>query len=96
MRFKLDQFVIDGDRRTVTRGDHEVHVAPKTLDILLVLLGRAPRSLWLPRYFLAWFTTFMAVVIIDATSDRLDGRMIVSALLITLPNSWMYCSATFN
>lgn len=44
MRFKLDQFVIDGDRRTVTRGDQAVHVAPKTLDMLLVLLGRAPNA----------------------------------------------------
>ncbi len=41
-------------------------------------------------------TTFIAVVIIDATSLRFDGRMMVSALLITLPNSSMYCSATFS
>lgn len=44
MRFKLDQFVIDGDRRRVTRGDAEVHVAPKTLDLLLTLLARAPNA----------------------------------------------------
>ena len=50
----------------------------------------------LPGYFLFCCTTFIAVVIIDATSDRFDGRMIVSALLITLPNSAMYCSATFS
>ena len=47
-------------------------------------------------YFLVCCTTFIAVVIIPATSDRFDGRMIVSALLITLPNSAMYCSATFS
>ena len=44
MRFKFDQFVIDGDRRMVWRGDNEVHVAPKTLDFLLSLLGRAPNA----------------------------------------------------
>lgn len=44
MRFKCDQFVIDGDRRRVTRGDQEVHVAPKTLDLLLALLARAPNA----------------------------------------------------
>ena len=44
MRFKFDQFVIDGDRRVVTRGTQEVHVAPKTLDFLLVLLSRAPNA----------------------------------------------------
>lgn len=44
MRFKFDQFVIDGDRRIVTRADHEIHVAPKTLDFLLCLLGRAPNA----------------------------------------------------
>ena len=32
-------------------------------------------------------TTCIAVVIIDATSATFDGRMIVSALVITLPNS---------
>ena len=36
----------------------------------------------------------MAVVITEAMSARFDGRMMVSALLITLPNSLMYCSAT--
>ena len=35
MRFKFDQFVIDGDRRMVWRGDEEMHVAPKTLDFLV-------------------------------------------------------------
>ena len=39
MRFKFDQFVIDGDRRIVWRGDAEVHVAPKTLELLLLLLS---------------------------------------------------------
>ena len=44
MRFKFDQFVIDGDRRRVTDRDQEVHVAPKTLDFLLALLARAPNA----------------------------------------------------
>ena len=44
MRFKFDQFVIDGDRRVVTRGEADVHVAPKTLDFLLCLLGQAPNA----------------------------------------------------
>jgi DNA-binding winged helix-turn-helix (wHTH) protein len=44
MRFTFDEFVIDGDRRTVTRADREVHVAPKTLEFLLALLGRAPNA----------------------------------------------------
>jgi DNA-binding winged helix-turn-helix (wHTH) protein len=44
MRFKFDQFVIDGDRRVVMRGGDEVHVAPKTLDFLLCLLARAPNA----------------------------------------------------
>ena len=44
MRYTFDQFVIDGDRRVVTRGAQEVHVAPKTLDFLLVLLSRAPNA----------------------------------------------------
>lgn len=44
MRFKFDRFVIDGDRRMVWNGDDEVHVAPKTLDLLLQLLTRAPNA----------------------------------------------------
>jgi DNA-binding winged helix-turn-helix (wHTH) protein len=44
MRFSFDEFVIDGDRRVVTRAGHEVHVAPKTLEFLLALLGRAPNA----------------------------------------------------
>ena len=44
MRFRFDQFTIDGDRRRVTHADAEVHVAPKTLDFLLLLLGRAPNA----------------------------------------------------
>ena len=44
MRFTFEQFVIDGDRRVVVRNDQEVHVAPKTLDFLLALLGRAPNA----------------------------------------------------
>ena len=44
MRFQCDQFVIDGDRRRVTRAGNEIHVAPKTLDFLLLLLGRAPNA----------------------------------------------------
>ncbi len=44
MRFKFDQFVIDGDRRTLMRDDREVHVAPKTFDFLVCLLGRAPNA----------------------------------------------------
>ena len=44
MRFRFDQFVIDGDRRVVMRGSSEVHVAPKTLDFLLCLLSRAPNA----------------------------------------------------
>ncbi len=44
MRFQFDQFVIDGDRRRVMRGEEEVHVAPKTFEFLLLLLGRAPNA----------------------------------------------------
>lgn len=44
MRFRCEQFVIDGDRRRVSRGDQEVHVSPKTLDFLLALLTRAPNA----------------------------------------------------
>lgn len=44
MRFKVDRFLIDGDRRMVARDGQEVHVAPKTLDFLLALLGRAPNA----------------------------------------------------
>lgn len=44
MRFQFDQFVIDGDRRRVTCGAEEIHVAPKTLELLLFLLGRAPNA----------------------------------------------------
>ena len=44
MRFKCDQFVIDGGRRVVWRGEEEIHVAPKTLDFLLSLLARAPNA----------------------------------------------------
>lgn len=44
MRFTFDEFVIDGDRRVVTRAGREVHVAPKTLEFLLALLGRAPNA----------------------------------------------------
>lgn len=57
-----------------------------------------PQALRIPRPqgFFVCATTFMAVVIMAATSATFDGRMIVSALLITLPNSAMYCSATRN
>lgn len=44
MRFTFEQFVIDGDRRVVVRAGEEVHVAPKTLDFMLALLGRAPNA----------------------------------------------------
>lgn len=44
MRFQFDQFVIDGDRRRVMRGEEEIHVAPKTFEFLLLLLGRAPNA----------------------------------------------------
>ena len=44
MRFTCEHFVIDGGRRRVTRGEEEVHVAPKTLDFLLTLLERAPNA----------------------------------------------------
>lgn len=44
MRFTVDEYVIDGDRRVVTRAGEDVHVAPKTLDFLLVLLSRAPNA----------------------------------------------------
>jgi len=44
MRFQFDEFVIDGDRRLVTRGSDEIHVAPKTFDCLLVLLAQAPNA----------------------------------------------------
>jgi DNA-binding winged helix-turn-helix (wHTH) protein len=44
MRFTFDQFVVDGERRVVSRAGTEIHVAPKTLDLLLVLLGRAPNA----------------------------------------------------
>ena len=44
MRFKFDQFVIDGGRRIVWRRGEEVHVAPKTLDFLLALLAQAPNA----------------------------------------------------
>ena len=44
MRFTFEQFVIDGDRRVLVRAGEEVHVAPKTLDFLLALLGRAPNA----------------------------------------------------
>lgn len=44
MRYQFDQFVIDGDRRQITHAGADVHVAPKTLDFLLVLLQRAPNA----------------------------------------------------
>ena len=44
MRFKFDQFVIDGGRRIMWRGDEEIHVAPKTFDFLLSLLAQAPNA----------------------------------------------------
>jgi DNA-binding winged helix-turn-helix (wHTH) protein len=44
VQFKFEQFIIDGDRRVVARAGEEVHVAPKTLDFLLTLLGRAPNA----------------------------------------------------
>ena len=44
MRYTFDQFIIDGDRRVVTRAGESVHVAPKTLEFLLTLLARAPNA----------------------------------------------------
>jgi DNA-binding winged helix-turn-helix (wHTH) protein len=44
MIFTFDEFVIDGDRRTVSRAGQNVHVAPKTLEFLLALLARAPNA----------------------------------------------------
>lgn len=44
MRFKFDDFVVDGDRRCITSAAGDVPAAPKTLEILLALLVRAPNA----------------------------------------------------
>ena len=44
MRFKFEQFVVDGGQRLIWRDGQELHVAPKTLDLILLLLARAPNA----------------------------------------------------
>jgi DNA-binding winged helix-turn-helix (wHTH) protein len=45
VRFRFEAFVVDGDQRCVTCGEQPVHVAPKTLDFMLLVLGRAPNAI---------------------------------------------------
>jgi len=44
VRFRFESTVVDGDRRLLTRDGVDVHVAPKTLDFLLLLAERAPNA----------------------------------------------------
>lgn len=44
MRFTFDAFVVDADRRLLLRDGAECHAAPKTLDLLLALVQRAPNA----------------------------------------------------
>ena len=44
MRFRFESTIVDGDRRLLIRDGADVHVAPKTLDFLLVLAQRAPNA----------------------------------------------------
>jgi len=44
VRFTFGAFTLDGDRRLLFRDGTEVHVAPKTLELLLALVHRAPNA----------------------------------------------------
>lgn len=44
MRFSFEGIILDGDRRLLARDGVDVPVAPKTLDLLLALLNRAPHA----------------------------------------------------
>lgn len=44
MRFTFGSFTLDGNRRILLRGDTEVHLAPKTFELLLAIVRRAPNA----------------------------------------------------
>ena len=44
MRFRFDTYEIDGNRRLLLRDGAEVHIAPKTLELLLAIVQRAPNA----------------------------------------------------
>ena len=44
MRFTFGSFTLDGNRRLLLDGAQELHIAPKTLDLLLTVVQRAPNA----------------------------------------------------
>ena len=44
MRFIFGPFTLDGNRRLLLRDDAELHIAPKTLELLLAIVQRAPNA----------------------------------------------------
>lgn len=44
MQFNFGSFTLDGGRRLLLRDKEEVHLAPKALDFLLVIVQRAPNA----------------------------------------------------
>jgi DNA-binding winged helix-turn-helix (wHTH) protein len=44
VRFTFGPFTLDGNRRLLLRDDVELHIAPKTLELLLVIVQRAPNA----------------------------------------------------
>ena len=45
MRVVFDDFVLDGDTRQLLRDGHEVHLSPKSFDLLSTLIGSRPKAL---------------------------------------------------
>jgi DNA-binding winged helix-turn-helix (wHTH) protein len=45
MRLRFDDFVLDLEARQLFRGSEEIHVRPKTYDLLELLIGHRPRAL---------------------------------------------------
>jgi len=45
MTLRFAEFVFDGDRRQLFRGNHPVHLEPKAFELLTLLLARRPKAL---------------------------------------------------
>jgi len=45
VRYYFDRFALDGDARQLLRGNDPVHLSPKALDLLLMLVEEHPRAI---------------------------------------------------
>lgn len=81
MQFNFGSFTLDGGRRLLLRDKEEVHLAPKALDFLLVIVQRAPNAvskaelmaaLWPDTHVSEATLTGVAADVREALGD--DGR----------------------